>query len=131
MFSRNCCYLAFLSSYILLNSFDAHNRDFNRGSLQILIKFYCNLQVKNVRIFEASPNGEKEFTPSPKQESFKKALEANHLVFTERRGRFVMVLPVKTEPVYITNIKRGILSALQLQFSEKPQEMIHEVLFML
>ena len=38
-----------------------------------------------------------------------------------------MVLPVKTEPVYITNIKRGILSALQLQFSEKPQEMIHEV----
>lgn len=96
-----------------------------------MIKFYCNLQVKNVRIFEASPNGEKEFTPSPKQESFKKALEANHLVFTERRGRFVMVLPVKTEPVYITNIKRGILSALQLQFSEKPQEMIHEVLFML
>lgn len=96
-----------------------------------MIKFYCNLQVKNVRIFEASPNGEKEFTPSPKQESFKRALEANHLVFTERRGRFVMVLPVKTEPVYITNIKRGILSALQLQFSEKPQEMIHEVLFML
>ena len=85
--------------------------------------------MRDVRIFEASPNGEKDFKSSPNQESFKRALEANHLVFSERRGRFVMVLPVKTEPVYITNIKRGILSALQLQFSEKPQEMIHEVRF--
>ena len=85
--------------------------------------------MKDVRIFEASPNEEKDFKSSPNQESFKRALEANHLVFSERKGRFVMVLPVKTEPVYITNIKRGILSALQLQFSEKPQEMIHEVRF--
>lgn len=93
------------------------------------VTFYFILQVKDVRLLEAKPNEEKKFQPSPNEESFKNALEADHLIFTERRGRFVVVSPVKTEPAYITNIKRGILSALQLQFTNEPLKILPEVRF--
>jgi len=83
------------------------------------------LQVTNVRLFEATPN--EEFRPSPNEESFKAAIEADHLFFTENNGGFVKISPVKTEPVYVTNIKRGILSALQLQFTEEPLIVLSEV----
>ena len=78
-----------------------------------------------MRLLEASPD--EEFQPSPNQESFRKAVEENHLFFTENNGRFVVVSPHKSEPVYVTNIKRGILSALQLQFTEEQRTVIHEV----
>ena len=81
-----------------------------------------------MRLLEATLNDEKTpFRPSPNQESFRSAIEADNLFFTENNGRFVMVSPVKTEPVYVTNIKRGILSALQLQFPDKPQIVLNEV----
>lgn len=87
-----------------------------------------SLQVTNVRLLEATLNDEEtQFRPSPNEEGFRNAIEADNLFFTENDGRFVTVSPVKTEPVYVTNIKRGILSALQLQFPEKPQIVLNEV----
>lgn len=85
------------------------------------------MQVTNVRLLEATPDEEAQFRPSPNEEGFRTAIEADNLFFTESNGRFVTVSPVKTEPLYVTNIKRGILSALQLQFSEKPQIVLSEV----
>lgn len=83
------------------------------------------MQITNVRLHEATPN--RKFKPSPNEESFKAAMEADHLFFTENNGAFVRVSPVKTEPLYVTNIKRGILSALQLQFTEEPSIVLPEV----
>ena len=84
-------------------------------------------QVSDVKLWESSPDDEKKFKPSPNQESFKRALEENILFFTENNGRFEVVSPQKLEPVYVTNIKRGMLSALQLQFTEENQTVIPEV----
>lgn len=78
-----------------------------------------------MRLFEVTPD--RKFNRSPNEESFKAAIEADHLFFTENNGAFVRVSPVKTEPVYVTNIKRGILSALQLQFTEEPLIVLPEV----
>lgn len=83
--------------------------------------------MSDVRLLEASPEDEKKFRPSPNEASFKEALEAELLFFTENNGRFVVVSPAKSEPVYVTNIKRGMLSALQLQFTEEQRTVISEV----
>ena len=80
-----------------------------------------------MKLLESSPEDEKKFKPSPNEESFKSALEENILFFTENNGRFEVVSPHMSEPVYVTNIKRGMLSALQLQFTEEKRTLIPEV----
>ena len=81
-----------------------------------------------MKLLEATPGNETKFQPSPNQESFKKDVEANSLLFTENNGRFAVVGPHISEPLYVTNIKRGILSALQLQSVEEQQKVFTEVL---
>ena len=98
--------------------------NFNRLTL---LRFYFSWQVSDVKLLESSPEDEKKFKPSPNEESFKSALEENILFFTENNGRFEVVSPHKSEPVYVTNIKRGMLSALQLQFTEEKRTLIPEV----
>lgn len=80
-----------------------------------------------MKLLEASPDDEKVFQPSSNQESFKKALEEHDLFFTEDNGRVMVVSSHVSEPVYVTNIKRGVLSALQLQFTEEQRSVISEV----
>ena len=67
-----------------------------------------------------------EFVRSSGEESFKKALEATTVQFTTRGGRISHVISSLKDPVYVTNIKKGILSALQLQFVEEPRPTLVE-----
>ena len=90
--------------------------------------YHIPSQVSEVKLLEATPGNETKFQPSPNQESFKKDVEANSLLFTENNRRFEVVGPHISEPLYVTNIKRGILSALQLQSVEEQQKVFTEVL---
>ncbi|XP_068740726.1 uncharacterized protein [Montipora capricornis] len=85
------------------------------------------LRISDVKVMEASPENDKLFKASPNQESFKKALEDNSLFFTENNGRFEAIHTPWEEPLYVTNVKRGILSALQLQFTEKEHTVLPEI----
>lgn len=48
--------------------------------------------------------------------AFAEELEAQDLVFRTDRGRITEILAHPEEPPHVLNIKRGILSALQVQF---------------
>ena len=68
------------------------------------------------------------YVRSPGEQGLKKALEAERILFEMRKGRISAVFPPTNEPVYVTNIKRGMLSALQLEFIEGPHpSLIEEV----
>ena len=71
------------------------------------------------RLLVPSPDDENELQPSPNEAIFKNDVEAEDLSFTVINGRIASVSPHASEPVYATNIKRGILSALQLQLTEE------------
>ena len=73
-------------------------------------------QVKNADLSETSSE-DMFYFPSPGSSRFEKALVAEPLVFRAVDGRIVSVRPSVREPRYITNIKRGILSALQVQLT--------------
>lgn len=88
------------------------------------------LQLLDVKVMEISPGNDKIFKASPSQESFKKALEENNLIFTEIKGRFEAIYLPLREPAYVANIRRGILSALQLQFTEEEHTFVTEVNYM-
>lgn len=51
--------------------------------------------------------------------AFAEELEAQDLVFRTDRGRITEILAHPEEPSHVLNIKRGILSALQVQFVDK------------
>ena len=91
------------------------------------VTFWPFTQISDVKVMEASPENDKLFKASRNQESFKKALEDNNLFFTENKGRFEAIHTLWEEPLYVTNVKRGILSALQLQFTEKEHTVLPEV----
>lgn len=81
-----------------------------------------------MKVLEILPSNDKIFKASPNQESFKKALEENNLIFTEIKGRFEAIYLPLREPAYVANIRRGILSALQLQFTEEEHTFVTEVM---
>ena len=51
--------------------------------------------------------------------AFAEELEAQDLVFRTDRGRITEILSHPDEPPHVLNIKRGILSALQVQFVDE------------
>lgn len=61
----------------------------------------------------AEGQSRKENIVHPRSESFRKEIEGNELKFDFRDGLIQEICPVSDEPVWVTNFKRGILSAFQ------------------
>ena len=56
-----------------------------------------------------------EFQIAPESRKFSRELQAQELIFTTSKGRINKLFPAETEALHVLNIKRGIISTLQLQ----------------
>ncbi|KAL9951489.1 hypothetical protein ACROYT_G044158 [Oculina patagonica] len=76
------------------------------------------LKIDQVELWEAQSKnpGPLEFQLSQGSTAFAEELEAQDLVFRTNVGRITDILAHPEEPSHVLNIKRGILSALQVQF---------------
>lgn len=81
----------------------------------ILLPFF---QLDTVELWEAQSKnpGPLKYHVSRGSTAFAEELEAQDLVFRTDRGRITEILAHPEEPPHVLNIKRGILSALQVQF---------------
>lgn len=79
------------------------------------------LQIDQVELWEAQSKnpGPLEFQLSQGSTAFAEELEAQDLVFRMDGGRITDILAHPEEPSHVLNIKRGILSALQVQFVDE------------
>lgn len=79
------------------------------------------LQIDQVELWEAqSKNPDSlEFQLSQGSTAFAEELEAQDLVFRMDGGLITDILAHPEEPSHVLNIKRGILSALQVQFVDE------------
>lgn len=79
--------------------------------LRVLSPCDISLELQNVLLKESAPLGGLEETKE--QVEFQSALEKNALTFTYQDGIINELCPSQDEPVWVLNIKRGLLSALQ------------------
>ena len=77
-------------------------------------------QIDSVELWEAQSKnpGPLEYTLSQGSPAFAEELQAHDLVFRTNEGRVTEVLSHPQEPSHVLNVKRGILSAMQVQFVE-------------
>uniref|UniRef100_A0A8D0D7V1 Apolipoprotein B n=1 Tax=Sander lucioperca TaxID=283035 RepID=A0A8D0D7V1_SANLU len=68
------------------------------------------------------PQGQPVYRQAPGSEAFQAAMERNLLRFTVEGGTSVQLFPKTDEPVNILNIKRGIVSALNVPVMEDEQK---------
>ena len=89
------------------------------------------LQIDQVELWEAQSKnpGPLEFQLSQGSPAFAVELEAQDLVFRMDGGRITNILAHPEEPSHVLNIKRGILSALQVQFVDE-HATLEEVTFL-
>lgn len=69
--------------------------------------------MDNVQLREIDPASPSRQIYSPKSREFKRSLEANPLRFGFQDGRIENLCPDDTDPVWVLNIKRGVLSTFQ------------------
>ncbi|KAK3755617.1 hypothetical protein QZH41_017617, partial [Actinostola sp. cb2023] len=75
------------------------------------------LKIDSVELWESQgKNLPLEFRLSRETAAFARELQTHDLIFRSRNGAIIEVLPAKGESSKILNIKKGILSALQVQF---------------
>lgn len=71
------------------------------------------MQIINAELFVKGKN--QKFQIAPESGRFARELIAQDISFQTSKGRIVKLFPGEHETVHILNIKRGILSTLQLQ----------------
>lgn len=78
-------------------------------------------QINTVELWEAQSKnpGPLKYQLSQGTTAFAGELAAQDLVFRTDRGLITEILADPKEPLHILNIKRGILSALQVQFVDR------------
>ncbi|XP_031551894.1 apolipophorins-like [Actinia tenebrosa] len=104
-----------------------------KAEIKITARFHVNsvsscvfhLEVDDVQLSERS-SPDAQFTISKGKKEFVRDLEGNPLTFTSVNGQILDIKTSKAEPVYVTNIKRGMLSALQLEFKEEGESTVKE-----
>ena len=62
-----------------------------------------------------------EFQIAPESAKYARGLQAQDLIFQTSKGRVTKLFPAAGEAVHVLNIKRGILSTLQLQIDAKEE----------
>jgi len=72
-----------------------------------------SMQINNPELFVKGKN--QEFQIAPESRKFSRELQAQELIFTTSKGRINKLFPAETEALHVLNIKRGIISTLQLQ----------------
>ncbi len=75
--------------------------------------FICQ-QINNPELLVKSKN-QKHFQTAKESRRFSRELEAQDLIFQSSKGRITKLFPAVGESTNALNIKRGILSTLQLQ----------------
>lgn len=72
------------------------------------------LQINNAELLVKSKNTNG-FSRAAESAKFAREIEANNVVFKTSSGKIERLYPSSAEPTHILNIKRGILSTLQLE----------------
>ena len=110
-----------LSSVVtLLQHMAAKN---NRFILPVILTWYpFVLQIDQVELWEAQSKnpGPLGYQLSQGTTAFAEELQAQDLVFRTNGGLITDILAHPEDPSHVLNIKRGILSALQVQFVDEP-----------
>eukprot|EP00794_Sanderia_malayensis_P007911 gene7911-8766_t len=76
------------------------------------------MQVNNPELLVKSKN-QKNFQKAEESRKFSRELEAQDLVFQTSKGRLTQLFPAVGESTHVLNVKRGILSTLQLDRDAK------------
>ena len=80
-----------------------------------------SFQIDSVELWEAQSKnpGSLEYHISQGSTAFAGELQAQDLVFSTDGGRITGILAHPEDPTHVLNVKRGILSALQVQFVDE------------
>jgi len=95
----------------------------NRFILPVTLTWYpFVLQIDQVELWEAQSKnpGPLGYQLSQGTTAFAEELQAQDLVFRTNGGLITDILAHPEDPSHVLNIKRGILSALQVQFVDEP-----------
>lgn len=95
----------------------------NRFILPVILTWYpFVLQIDQVELWEAQSKnpGPLGYQLSQGTTAFAEELQAQDLVFRTNGGLITDILAHPEDPSHVLNIKRGILSALQVQFVDEP-----------
>ena len=87
--------------------------------------FDCLLQILEAELLEGQGMNENalDFKLSSGSKDLSRELKARDLVFESHEGMITNIRPQSDEPVNILNIKRGILSSLQLKIINKDRHL--------
>ena len=102
-------------------NFDLGKAPRQKSKFLLEVKILSNLfifQIDTVELWEAQSKnpGPLDYQISQGSTAFAEELQAQDLVFRMDAGRITKILAHPEEPSHVLNIKRGILSAFQVQF---------------
>lgn len=85
-----------------------------------MILLFHLAQIHNPELLVKSKN-QQQFQTAEESRKFSRELQAQDLVFQTSKGRISQLFPKPAEALHVLNIKRGILSTLQLQENAKEE----------